>query len=43
MFIPSDGCVFVGGDFSAQEVRVVADMCGDEGMIQAYRDGKDLY
>ena len=28
---------------SAQEPRLTAQMCGDESMIQAYRDGKDLY
>ena len=26
-----------------QEVRLMADMCGDENMIQSYIDGKDLY
>ena len=43
MFIPSDGYVMIGGDFSAQEVRIVADLCGDKKMIEAYRNGKDLY
>ena len=36
----------VGSDFSqrsAQEVRMTAFMTQDQGMIQAYKDGKDLY
>ena len=32
-----------GSDFSGQEVRLMADLCGDENMIQSYIDGKDLY
>lgn len=43
MFIASDGNVLIGADFSAQEVRMVAHLCGDPKMIQAYKDGKDLY
>lgn len=43
MFIPSDGCVMVGSDLSGQEVRLVAGLANDSRMIQAYRDGKDLY
>ena len=43
MFKATDGYVFVGGDLSAQEVRMVANLCGDSKMIQAYKDGKDLY
>ena len=43
MFVASEGNVLIGADFSAQEVRMVAHLCGDEKMIQAYKDGKDLY
>ena len=43
MFIASEGNVLIGADFSAQEVRMVAHLCGDPKMIQAYKDGKDLY
>lgn len=32
-----------GGDFSGQEVRLMADLCGDENMIKSYIEGKDLY
>lgn len=43
MFIAGEGQVIVGGDFSQQEPRCLAHMSGDEHMIQAYKDGKDLY
>jgi DNA polymerase I-like protein with 3'-5' exonuclease and polymerase domains len=33
----------VGSDYSAQEPRLTAHMANDENMIQAYKDGKDLY
>lgn len=35
--------IIQGSDYSAQEPRVLTQLCGDEGMLQAYRDGKDLY
>lgn len=34
---------FVGGDFSAQEVKVFAACSQDENMIKTYLEGKDLY
>ena len=43
MFIPDPGMVIVGGDFSQQEPRVLAHMCGDQSLIETYRSGKDLY
>lgn len=33
----------VGGDFSQIEPRVLAFLSGDESMINAYKEGKDLY
>lgn len=35
--------IIEGSDYSAQEPRLLSQLCGDEGMLQAYRDGKDLY
>lgn len=35
--------VIVSSDFSQQEPRTLAFISQDEGMIQAYREGKDLY
>ena len=33
----------VGSDYSAQEPRLTAFMSGDTNMLQAYKEGKDLY
>lgn len=35
--------IIQGSDYSAQEPRLLSQLCGDEKMLQAYRDGKDLY
>ena len=43
MFKASDGYVMVGSDFSQQEPRLLASYAGDENMIGAYKQGKDLY
>ena len=43
MFVPKPGYVFVSGDFSQQEPRILAYCSQDENMIQAYRDNKDIY
>lgn len=43
MFVADDGYYFVGGDFSQQEVKVFAHMSNEKQMIQAYKEGKDIY
>lgn len=43
MFIPSEGYVLVGSDYSQQEPRCLAHMSQDDNMIQSYLDGKDIY
>ena len=43
MFTASPGYVMIGADYSAQEPRITAHMSNDTRMIQAYKDGKDLY
>lgn len=43
IFKARDGYKLVGGDFSQIEPRVLAFLSGDESMINAYREGKDLY
>ena len=43
VFIARPGCVLVGGDFSAQEPRLTAFYSQDENMLNAYKEGKDLY
>lgn len=42
-FIPSEGCRFVVSDFSAIEARVISWVAGEEWVLQAFRDGKDIY
>lgn len=43
MFTAQKGYILMSSDYSQQEPKVMAQMCGDEGMLQAYRQGKDLY
>lgn len=43
MFKARDGYTLVGSDFSQQEPRLLAFYSQDENMINAYKQGKDLY
>ena len=43
MFKATDGYLMMSADFSQQEVKGMAQMCGDEGMIEAFKQGKDFY
>lgn len=43
MFIASPGYVLMSSDYSQQEPKVMTQMCKDPKMIQAYKEGKDLY
>lgn len=43
MFKATDGYVLMSSDYSQQEPKVMAQLCGDEKMLQAYNEGKDLY
>lgn len=42
-FIPSAGCRFCVSDFSAIEARVIAWIAGEEWVLDAFRNGKDIY
>jgi len=42
-FIASDNSRFVVSDFSAIEARVLAWMAGEQWVLDAFRDGKDIY
>jgi DNA polymerase len=42
-FIPSAGNKFVVSDFSAIEARVVAWVAGEEWVLDAFRNGEDIY
>lgn len=43
MFKATDGYVLMSSDYSQQEPKMMAQLCGDEKMLDAYRHGKDLY
>lgn len=43
MFTADEGYVLMSSDYSQQEPKVMTQMCGDPKMLQAYKDGKDLY
>lgn len=43
MFEAEEGKCLIGADFSAQEPRICAFMSRDNGMLTAYKEGKDLY
>lgn len=43
MFTAAPGHVLCGSDFSQQEPRLLCQSSGDEKMLQAYKDNKDLY
>ena len=43
MFTADEGYCLIGSDFSQQEPRLLAHMSGDEQLISAYIQGKDLY
>ena len=42
-FIPRDGYTFVKRDYSAQELRWLANLSGDSTMLNTYRTGGDLH
>lgn len=43
IFRASPGYILVGADYSQQEPRLLSAFSNDENMINAYKDGKDLY
>lgn len=42
-FVPKAGYIFVDADYSQIELRVLAHFSGDEALIQAYREAKDIH
>ena len=42
-FIPSEGNVLVGADYSQIELRLLAHISGDEGFIDAFNNGEDIH
>lgn len=43
MLIPKDGCEFIVADFSAIEARVLAWEAGEQWVLDAFKNGEDLY
>lgn len=43
VFYPKPGFTFVDADYSQIELRLMAHMSGDEKMIEAFREGKDIH
>ena len=43
VFVPEDGYVFVDADYSQIELRILAHCSGDEQLIRAYREAKDIH
>ncbi|HEU4400809.1 MAG TPA: DNA polymerase I, partial [Candidatus Polarisedimenticolia bacterium] len=42
-FIPSEGCLLLSADYSQIELRVLAHLSGDPGLIAAFRGGEDIH
>lgn len=43
VFIPEDGYVFVDADYSQIELRILAHCSGDEQLIGAYKEARDIH
>ena len=42
-FVPKEGCVFIGADYSQIELRLLAHMSEDETLINAFKDNQDIH
>ena len=42
-FVPAPGCLMLSADYSQIELRLMADMSGSEGMIEAFLSGADIH
>lgn len=43
LIIPDEGKTFIAGDFAAIEARLLAYLAGCGSMVEAFRNGKDIY
>ncbi len=43
LFVPEEGHLFVGGDYSQIELRILAHISGDEALIEAFRKDEDVH
>ncbi len=42
-FIPDDGFLMVSADYSQVELRIMAHLSGDEGLLKAFSEGADIH
>ena len=42
-FIPDEGCLFFSADYSQIELRLMAELSGDQNMIDAFLSGEDIH
>ncbi|MDR2839808.1 MAG: DNA polymerase I, partial [Paludibacter sp.] len=42
-FIPDENCVFLSADYSQIELRIMADLSGDQNMLDAFNSGYDIH
>jgi len=42
-FVPPDGSVLLAADYSQIELRIMAHLSGDEGLLNAFRDDMDIH
>lgn len=43
VFVPKEGYVFIDADYSQIELRILAHCSGDEHLIQAYKEARDIH
>jgi len=43
VFVPDEGKLFINADYSQIELRILAHMAGDENLIEAYRQDRDIH
>jgi len=42
-FVPEPGCRLLAADYSQVELRIMAHLSGDEGLLEAFRQGADIH
>ena len=42
-FVPAEGCRFLVADYDQVELRVIAHLSGDPGLVEAFRSGADVH
>lgn len=42
-FVPAKGCVLLAADYSQIELRIMAHISGDTGLVQAFKEDRDIH